>query len=69
MDDLTKKYTNNTLEEELREIICDQKKIIVELENRNRQLTIDNKMLKDTIKEEAKANHNLMLRISELTRR
>lgn len=33
MDVLKKKYTNNTLEEELREIICDQLKEINFLKN------------------------------------
>jgi hypothetical protein len=68
MDDLTRKYTNDTLEEEYREMLCDQKKIIATLESQVRQLIMDNKMLLDTIKEEAKVNHNLLLRISNLTK-
>ena len=50
MDTLKKKYTNNTVEEELREIICDQLQEI-------NGLIQENKMLKRLVAEETKAKY------------
>lgn len=67
MDKLTKQYTNNTLEEELREIICDQQKQINDLKATIRKLNYDVDLLTKTVTEEASVNHKLLLKISDLT--
>lgn len=50
MDTLKKQYTNDTLEEQLRELICDQLQEINGLKE-------ENKMLKRLVAEETKAKY------------
>ena len=58
---MTNKTLNNTLEEELREIVCDQLKEINGLKT-----TIE--MLKQTVKEEQDAKYRAYVKISDLQR-
>jgi hypothetical protein len=58
---MTNKTLNNTLEEELREMVCDQLKDINGLKT-----TI--KMLKQTVKEEQDAKYRAYVKISDLQR-
>jgi len=58
---MTNKTLNNTLEEELREIVCDQLKDINGL-----KATIE--MLKHTVKEEQDAKYRAYVKISDLQR-
>ena len=58
---MTNKTLNNTLEEELREMVCDQLKDINGL-----KATIE--LLKHTIKEEQDAKYRAYVKISDLQR-
>lgn len=58
---MTNKTLNNTLEEELREMVCDQLKDINGLKT-----TIE--MLKQTVKEEQDAKYRAYVKISDLQR-
>lgn len=57
MDKLKRKYTNNTLEEELREQLCEQLKEI-------NSLKAENALLKITIAQETEQRYNLYKKIS-----
>jgi hypothetical protein len=56
MDSLKRKYTNNTLEEELREIVCTQ------LQEINR-LTEEISLLKQVVAEEQKSRYEAYKRL------
>ena len=62
MDVLKKKYTNNTLEEELREIICDQLKQINFLKNQV-------KLLEKNVSLECAEKYRAYARIAQLASR
>lgn len=62
MDDLKRKYTNDTLEEELREQLCDSLKEI-------HRLRTDNEILKETVKLECAEKYRAYDRIVQLTSR
>lgn len=60
MDDLKRKYTNDTLEEELREQLCDSLKTINALKQ-------ENSLLKETVKLECAEKYRAYDRIAQLT--
>lgn len=60
MDKLTKKYTNNTLEEQLRVTVCEQLKKINSLTNE-----VD--MLRNEVKNETTLKYEAYKKIAELT--
>lgn len=61
MDNLTKRYTNNTLEEELRTLL-------VEKNNECQGLRDTVNLLKDNIKQEQDEKYRAYVKISDLTR-
>lgn len=60
MDDLKRKYTNDTLEEELREQLCDSLKEI-------HRLRADNELLKETVRLECAEKYRAYEKIAQLT--
>ena len=59
MDNLKRKYTNNTLEEELREMLCEQHKELS-------RLRVENEILRKTVALEVEEKYHAYQRLSQL---